>query len=54
MNKVDWWKSWLTRKLIDVKVDWWESQLMVDESFDDVHTHRWTTLVFKLLSQLKM
>ena len=28
MNKVDWWESWLMRKLIDEKVNWWESQLM--------------------------
>ena len=24
MNKVDWWESWLMKKLIDEKVDWWE------------------------------
>ena len=39
MNKVDWWESWFMRKSIDEKVDWWESWLMVDERFDDAHTH---------------
>ena len=38
-EKVDWWESWLMKKLIDEKVDWWESQLMVDERFDEAHTH---------------
>ena len=28
MRKVDWWESWLMRKLIDEKVDWWEGWLM--------------------------
>ena len=28
MNKIDWWESWLMRKLIDEKVDWRDSQLM--------------------------
>ena len=37
MNKVDWWESWLMRKLIDENVDWWESWLMrklLDEKVD--------------------
>ena len=65
MRKVDLGESWLRRKLIDEKVDWrdnWWLLTTIDNSLifcmvDEIHTdgrRDWqTTLVVKLLLQLK-
>ena len=33
-EKVDWWESWLMRKLIDEKVDWWMMRKLILEKGD--------------------
>ena len=42
MNEVNWWESWLMRKLIDEKVNWWESWLMSRSIAERVDVALWT------------